>query len=130
RGGQIGLVPQIPTMSLTPSMRIGEQILESILVHKVSASQAEARERMLELMEQVRLPQPTQTAQKYPHQLSGGQQQRVAIAIALACNPPLVLLDEPTTGLDVTTQARILDLLARLRAELGIALIYVTHNLS
>ena len=84
---------------------------------------------MHELISHVRLPDPKRTAHKYPHQLSGGQQQRVVIAMALACDPELIVLDEPTTGLDVTTQAQILDLLRRLRAELQMAMIYVTHNL-
>src|SRR5439155_11308336 len=90
---------------------------------------AERGRRMRELIAHVRLPDAERTARKYPHQLSGGQQQRVVIAMALACDPELVVLDEPTTGLDVTTQAQILDLLRRLRDEVGMAMVYVTHNL-
>jgi peptide/nickel transport system ATP-binding protein len=130
RGGQIGLVPQDPTSHLTPSMRVGEQIAEVLLAHGVSASPTEAFERVHDLLHQVRIPHPKMAANKYPHQMSGGQQQRVAIAMALACNPQLVVLDEPTTGLDVTTQAHILDLLANLRRDLNIAFAYVTHDLS
>jgi peptide/nickel transport system ATP-binding protein len=98
-------------------------------VHGVGSSGGDRRRRTRELIAHVRLPDPGRTAQKYPHQLSGGQQQRVVIAMALACDPELIVLDEPTTGLDVTTQAQILDLLGRLRAELGMAMVYVTHNL-
>jgi peptide/nickel transport system ATP-binding protein len=110
-------------------MRIGRQIEETLIAHRCCAPGAPARERALELLDLVSLPTPKVTSQKYPHQLSGGQQQRVVIAIALACNPELVVLDEPTTGLDVTTQAQILDLLKRLRQQYGLALFYVTHNL-
>jgi peptide/nickel transport system ATP-binding protein len=129
RGREVALVPQNPTTSLTPNMRIGEQIAEAMRVHGVGKSGRQRRDRVLELIRDVRLPDAAGTARKYPHQLSGGQQQRVTIAIALACGPSLLVLDEPTTGLDVTTQAQILDLLARLRAEHGTAMLYVTHNL-
>jgi peptide/nickel transport system ATP-binding protein len=128
RGKRISLVPQNPTMTLSPGMRIGQQIAEVLAAHNIGAP-TEREQRTLDLMADVRLPNPTLTAQKYPHQLSGGQQQRVVIAMALACNPELVVLDEPTTGLDVTTQAQILELLMGLRAEHGMALVYVTHDL-
>jgi peptide/nickel transport system ATP-binding protein len=111
-------------------MRIGDQIAEAMNVHDYGrGSRAAVEKRVLELLRQVRLPDPVRTARKYPHQLSGGQQQRATIAMALACDPKLVVLDEPTTGLDVTTQAQILELLVRLREELGMAIVYVTHNL-
>jgi peptide/nickel transport system ATP-binding protein len=129
RGRLISLVPQNPTTALSPGIRIGDQVAEAMSVHGVGKSSSERRRRALELIAHVRLPDPQRTAKKYPHQLSGGQQQRVVIAMALACDPKLIVLDEPTTGLDVTTQAQILDLLRRLRAELGMAMVYVTHNL-
>ncbi len=129
RGRRIGFVPQDPTIALTPSMRIGDQILESLTVH-LNLSRRSARARMLELLRIVGLPQPRVIGRRYPHQLSGGQQQRVAIAIALACEPALVVLDEPTTSLDVTTQAQILELLSNLRGEFGLSIVYVSHDLS
>lgn len=129
RGARISLVPQNPTTALTPQIRIGEQLIEAMRVHNVGGSKGERLERCHDLLRQVRLPDASATARKYPHQLSGGQQQRVVIAMALACEPQLVVLDEPTTGLDVTTQAQIIELLGRLRSELGMAMLYVTHNL-
>lgn len=129
RGAQISLVPQDPNIALSPGMPVGEQIIEVLQAHQVCRNRQEARERMLGLLVQVQLPQPSLLARKYPYQLSGGQQQRVLIGMALACDPQLVVLDEPTTGLDVTTQAQILELLRRLRAERGMAIVYVTHNL-
>jgi peptide/nickel transport system ATP-binding protein len=129
RGRRVSLVPQNPTTALSPGLRIGDQLAEALSVHGVGGSHRDRERRVRELIAHVRLPDEERTARKYPHQLSGGQQQRVVIAMALACNPELVVLDEPTTGLDVTTQAQILDLLRRLRAELGMAMVYVTHNL-
>jgi peptide/nickel transport system ATP-binding protein len=129
RGRRVSLVPQNPTTALSPGLRIGDQLTEAMTVHDVGSSRADRARRARELISHVRLPAPERTARKYPHQLSGGQQQRVVIAMALACDPELIVLDEPTTGLDVTTQAQILDLLRRLRAELGMAMLYVTHNL-
>ena len=129
RGAEIFLVPQNPASTLTPSMRVGRQVIETLEVHRISSGRREAEERTLALFAQVGLPQPGEIAQRYPHQLSGGQQQRVVIAIALACRPKLVVMDEPTTALDVTTQARILRLLDRLKAEHGMSVLYITHNL-
>jgi len=129
RGRRVSLVPQNPTTALSPGLRIGDQLAEAMAVHDVGSSGGDRTRRARELIAHVRLPDPARTARKYPHQLSGGQQQRVVIAMALACDPELIVLDEPTTGLDVTTQAQILDLLRRLRAELGMAMLYVTHNL-
>jgi peptide/nickel transport system ATP-binding protein len=129
RGKRISLVPQNPTTTLSPGMIVGNQILEVLNRHGIGESARARHERVLDLFHQVRLPEPARIAKRYPHQLSGGQQQRVAIAMALACNPELVVLDEPTTGLDVTTQAQILDLLIRLRAEHGMSMVYVTHDL-
>jgi peptide/nickel transport system ATP-binding protein len=116
-------------MNLSPGMRVGQQIAEVLAAHHIGSTQVEREQHTLDLLADVHLPDPARTAQKYPHQLSGGQQQRVVIAMALACNPELVVLDEPTTGLDVTTQAQILELLMRLRTEHGMAMVYVTHDL-
>jgi peptide/nickel transport system ATP-binding protein len=129
RGRQISLVPQNPTTALSPSIRVGQQVTETLQAHSVTSSSRQARQKTLDLFRLVALPTPDRIFDRYPHQLSGGQQQRVIIAMALACDPQLVLLDEPTTGLDVTTQAQILDLLKDLRSEQGLAMLYVTHNL-
>ncbi len=128
RGARIGFVPQNPAGSLTPSMVCGSQIVEVLAFHG-AAGGAAAREAAIDLMRQVGLPDPVSTFLKYPHQLSGGQQQRVVIAMALACRPALIVLDEPTTGLDVTTQWRILSLLGELRDRFETALLYVSHDL-
>mgnify|MGYP001211509107 FL=1 len=128
RGGRLALIPQNSGQSLTPTMRIGQQINEALRLHsKVGASQFQSR--VIELLAQVRLPDPTALIARYPHELSGGQQQRVAIAMALAGEPDALLLDEPTTGLDVTTQAHILELLRELAQERNMAMLYVSHDL-
>jgi peptide/nickel transport system ATP-binding protein len=129
RGGKIALIPQNAGQWLTPTMRIDQQIGEALHLHTPLTGSA-LRERTHELLTQVRLPNPTQIAQRYPHQLSGGQQQRVALAMALAGEPELLILDEPTTGLDVTTQAHILALLHEVAQATGAALVYVTHDWS
>ena len=129
RGAEIGFVPQNPATALNPSMPVGHQVVESLEAHGACASRREAEDRCLGLFADMGLPRPKVVARRYPHQLSGGQQQRVVLAMALACHPTLLVLDEPTTGLDVTTQARILSLLARLRARYGMAMFYVSHNL-
>ena len=129
RGNKIALVPQNPTTALSPGMCVGDQIAETLLTHKRSASRQHAHDRAVELLGLVSLTEPEKAYTRYPHQLSGGQQQRAVIAMALACVPQLVILDEPTTGLDVTTQAQILDLLVDLRGKYGLAMFYVTHNL-
>ena len=128
RGRDVAMVYQNPMASLNPSMRIGVQIAEVLRVHD-RLSKTEARQRVLALLESVHLPDPAEIADRYPHQLSGGQQQRIIIAMGLACNPSLLILDEPTTGLDVTTEATILDLVAELKHEIHSAIIYVSHNL-
>jgi peptide/nickel transport system ATP-binding protein len=129
RGSRISLVPQNPTTALSPGMRVGTQVIEVLLGHGASPDRAAASARAVELFGLVGLPDPTRVGHRYPHQLSGGQQQRVCIAMALACRPDLLVLDEPTTGLDVTTQKQILDLLRELRGRLGMAMLYVTHDL-
>ena len=128
RGGELALIPQNAGQSLTPTSRIGRQIEESVALHTGIAREGR-RARVVELLRQVRLPQPEKLLARYPHELSGGQQQRVAIAMALAGEPDVLLLDEPTTGLDVTTQAHILELLRDLAAETGTAMVYVSHDL-
>ena len=128
RGGRLALVPQNSGQSLTPTMRIGQQLTEALRLHSEMAS-AQFSDRVVELLTQVRLPDPAALVSRYPHELSGGQQQRVAIATALAGEPDALLLDEPTTGLDVTTQAHILELLRDLAHERNMAMLYVSHDL-
>ncbi len=129
RGRRVSLVPQNPTMALSPHMRVARQIVEVLLRHEVARDRAAALDRAGELFHLVGLPEPETFGRRYPHQLSGGQQQRVCIAMALACDPDLVVLDEPTTGLDVTTQEQVVRLLLSLRARLGMSMLYVTHDL-
>ncbi|MDF2559802.1 MAG: Monosaccharide-transporting ATPase [Microbacterium sp.] len=128
RGAEISMVFQEPMTALNPSMRIGDQITEAILNHR-KISKAEAWERAVEMLRRVGIPEPARRAKSYPHELSGGQRQRVVIAIALACEPQLIIADEPTTALDVTVQAEILDLIRGLAAESGTAFLLVTHNM-
>ena len=129
RGRQISFVPQNPATALNPAKRVGKLIGEMLRRHGAVASREAAERRTVELLRMVGLPMPEMLKDRYPHQLSGGQQQRVAIAMALSCDPDLIVLDEPTTGLDVTTQKQILALLARLRARLATSMLYVTHDL-
>jgi oligopeptide/dipeptide ABC transporter ATP-binding protein len=128
RGDRMGMVFQNPLTSLNPVFRIGDQIAEAILLHRGDGP-IEARRRALELLTQVGIPSPERRLEEYPHQLSGGMQQRVMIAIALACRPKLLVADEPTTALDVTIQAQILDLIRELRRRMRMAVILITHNL-
>ena len=128
RGGRLALIPQNSGQSLTPTMRIGQQLTEALRLHS-NLEAGQFSDRVVELLTQVRLPDPAKLVSRYPHELSGGQQQRVAIAMALAGEPDALLLDEPTTGLDVTTQAHILELLRDLARDRNMAMLYVSHDL-
>ena len=128
RGNDLAMIFQEPMTSLNPVHTVGQQIMESLRLHR-GLDRREARAAAVELLRLVGIPQPADRADDYPHQLSGGQRQRVMIAIALACEPDLLIADEPTTALDVTIQAQILDLIAELRQRLGMAVILVTHDL-
>jgi peptide/nickel transport system ATP-binding protein len=128
RGGAMAMIYQDPQTSLNPVFTIGEQIAEAVRLHRRDG-RAAARARAAEMLRLVNIPDPARIADAYPHQLSGGMRQRAVIAMALACDPKLLIADEPTTALDVTIQAQILDLLRKLRAELGLAIILITHDL-
>ena len=128
RGKSIAMVFQEPMTSLNPVMRIGDQIGEVLQIHTDLSNQA-IRQEVIGLLEKVRIASPEQRIDQYPHEMSGGMKQRVMIAMALACKPDLLIADEPTTALDVTIQAQILDLLADLQKDLGMAILLITHNL-
>ncbi len=128
RGGDIAMIFQEPMTSLTPAYTIGEQISEAIVLHQ-EVRRREARQRAIEMLHRVGMPQPSQNVDSYPHQLSGGMLQRAMIAAALSCQPSLLIADEPTTALDVTTAAQILDLMAKLQEEMGMAVMHISHSL-
>jgi peptide/nickel transport system ATP-binding protein/oligopeptide transport system ATP-binding protein len=129
RGSKVAMIFQEPMTSLNPVHTVGAQITEAMRAHDRGASNAELRDRAIEALKRVRIPSPESRFGDYPHQLSGGMRQRVMIAMALACRPRLLIADEPTTALDVTVQAQILDLLRELQAETGMSIILITHDL-
>jgi oligopeptide/dipeptide ABC transporter ATP-binding protein len=128
RGAEIAIIFQEPMTSLSPLYTIGNQIGEAIMLHQ-GVSKKEARERTIEILKKVRIPRPERLVDEYPFRLSGGMRQRAMIAMALSCNPDLLIADEPTTALDVTTQSQILDLMRDLQAEYGMGIMFITHDL-
>src|SRR2546422_6092044 len=128
RGKEISMIFQEPMTSLNPVFTVGEQIAEAVRLHE-RLGRRDAMDKTVEMLKLVHIPNAERRAKEYPHQLSGGMRQRVMIAMALSCNPHLLIADEPTTALDVTIQAQILDLLTSLQDELGMAMIFVTHDL-
>jgi peptide/nickel transport system ATP-binding protein len=128
RGRDISMIFQEPMTSLNPVFTVGAQIMEAIVLHQ-KVPKTQARQRTIELLREVGIPKPEQRVDSYPHQMSGGQKQRVMIAMALSCNPQLLIADEPTTALDVTIQAQILEILRKLRDDRGMAIIFITHDL-
>ena len=128
RGGKISMIFQEPMTSLNPVFTTGSQVVEAILLHQ-DVSPAEARQQTIALYDEVGIPEPEQRFDDYPHQMSGGQRQRVMIAMALSCNPKVLIADEPTTALDVTIQKQILEMIRQLRDKRGMSVIFITHDL-
>ncbi|MBV6684715.1 MULTISPECIES: ABC transporter ATP-binding protein [Rossellomorea] len=128
KGSRISMVFQDPMTSLNPTMKVGKQIEESIITHQ-SVKRDEAKKRAVEMIRKVGIPNPSERYEQYPHEFSGGMRQRIMIAIALACHPEILIADEPTTALDVTIQAQVLDLMKGLKDEMGTSIILITHDL-
>jgi peptide/nickel transport system ATP-binding protein len=128
RGNEISMIFQEPMTSLNPVFTIGQQIAEAVLLHQ-GVDQAEARRRAIDILVRVNMPNPERIVDNYPHELSGGMRQRAMIAMALSCTPTMLIADEPTTALDVTTEAQILDLMRELQADIGMSIMFITHNL-
>ena len=128
RGNEISMIFQEPMTSLNPVMTVGDQIAETVRIHQGAGRRA-ARERAIEMLRLVKIPEPQRRVRSYPHEFSGGQRQRIMIAMALACTPKLLIADEPTTALDVTIQAQILELIGELQQQLGMAVLLITHDL-
>ena len=128
RGSEIAMIFQEPMTSLNPSYTVGNQIVEAILLHQ-DVTKEEARDRAVDILKRVELPNAAAVVDRYPHELSGGMRQRAMIAMALSCTPSLLVADEPTTALDVTTEAEILDLMRELQADMGMTIMFITHNL-
>jgi peptide/nickel transport system ATP-binding protein len=129
RGNIVSMIFQDPLSALNPVHRIGDQIIEMLQAHHSSLTEREAMTRAIQLLDEVGIPQPEQRARQYPHEFSGGMRQRVMIAMAIANNPQVIIADEPTTALDVTVQAQILDVLARIREQHNTAVVMITHDL-